>query len=41
MTVLKGAVMFSSDLVRAMGTETESVYVSASSYRGGFEPGET
>jgi len=40
-TVLKGAVMFSSDLVRAMTTETELAYVTASSYAGGFTPGAT
>jgi hypoxanthine phosphoribosyltransferase len=40
-TVLKGAVMFSSDLVRAMETETELAYVTASSYAGGFTPGDT
>ena len=40
-TVLKGAVMFSCDLVRAMETETEMVFLSASSYSGGFTPGET
>ncbi|MEN8239810.1 MAG: hypoxanthine phosphoribosyltransferase [Actinomycetota bacterium] len=38
-TVLKGAVVFSSDLVRAMDTETELVFVSASSYVDGFTPG--
>jgi hypoxanthine phosphoribosyltransferase len=40
-TVLKGAVMFSCDLVRAMQTETELAYVSASSYADGFTPGDT
>ena len=40
-TVLKGAVMFSCDLVRAMATEAELVFLSASSYSGGFTPGET
>ena len=40
-TVLKGAVMFSCDLVRAMETETELEYLSASSYSGGFTPAET
>lgn len=40
-TVLKGAVMFSSDLVRVMETETELAYVTASSYAGGFTPGDT
>jgi len=40
-TVLKGAVMFSCDLVRAMETETEMAFLSASSYSGGFTPGET
>ena len=40
-TVLKGAVMFSCDLVRTMETETELAYVSASSYAGGFTPGDT
>ena len=40
-TVLKGAVMFSCDLVRAMETETEMVFLSASSYSDGFTPDET
>ena len=40
-TVLKGAVMFSCDLVRAMETETEIAFLSASSYSDGFTPGET
>lgn len=40
-TVLKGAVVFSCDLVRAMETETELAFLSASSYSGGFTPGET
>ena len=40
-TVLKGAVMFSCDLVRAMETETELMFLSASSYSDGFAPGET
>ena len=40
-TVLKGAVVFSCDLVRAMDTETELAFLSASSYSGGFTPGET
>jgi hypoxanthine phosphoribosyltransferase len=40
-TVLKGAAMFSCDLVRAMETETEMAFLSASSYSGGFTPGET
>lgn len=40
-TVLKGAAIFSSDLVRAMTTETELAYVTASSYTEGFTPGET
>ena len=40
-TVLKGAVMFSSDLVRAMETETEMAFLSASSYTEGFTPGES
>jgi hypoxanthine phosphoribosyltransferase len=39
--VLKGAVMFSCDLVRAMETETEMMFLSASSYSDGFTPGET
>lgn len=37
-TVLKGAAMFSSDLVRAMETDTELVYITASSYLRGFTP---
>ena len=40
-TVLKGAVVFSCDLVRVMETETELAFLSASSYSGGFTPGET
>ena len=39
--VMKGAVIFASDLVRAMSTETELTYLSASSYVDGFTPGET
>jgi hypoxanthine phosphoribosyltransferase len=38
-TVLKGAAIFSSDLVRAMTTDTELFYVTASSYIEGFTPG--
>ena len=38
--VLKGAVIFASDLIRAMTTPTEQIYISASSYSAGFEPGE-
>ena len=41
LTVLKGAAIFSSDLVRQMKTETELVYISASSYSSDFTPGET
>ncbi len=40
LTVLKGAAIFSSDLVRAMATPTELAYISASSYVDGFVPGE-
>lgn len=40
LTVLKGAAIFSSDLVRAMDTPTELVYVTASSYVDGFTPGD-
>ena len=40
-TVLKGAVIFSSDLVRAMRTPTELAYIRASSYEDGFTPGES
>ena len=39
-TVLKGAVVFACDLVRAMATETELAFLSASSYSGGFTPGD-
>lgn len=39
--VLKGAAIFASDLVRAMATETELAYLTASSYVDGFTPGET
>ena len=38
-TVLKGAAIFSSDLVRAMTTDTELSYITASSYIDGFTPG--
>jgi hypoxanthine phosphoribosyltransferase len=41
LTVLKGAAIFSSDLVRAMRTETELSYITASSYSDGFTPGES
>ena len=37
-TVLKGAAIFSSDLVRAMTTDTELSYITASSYIKGFTP---
>ena len=40
-TVLKGAAIFSSDLVRAMTTDTELAYITASSYIEDFTPGET
>jgi len=40
-TVLKGAAIFSSDLVRAMRTETELVYITASSYLKDFTPSES
>lgn len=40
-SVLKGAAIFSSDLVRRMETETELVYISASSYLEDFTPSET
>jgi hypoxanthine phosphoribosyltransferase len=40
-TVLKGAAIFSSDLVRAMNTETELAYITASSYSDGFTPGQS
>lgn len=40
-TVLKGAAVFSSDLVRAMTTDTELAYITASSYTEGFTPGAT
>ena len=41
LTVLKGAAIFSSDLVRAMHTETELAYITASSYSDGFTPGDS
>lgn len=41
LTVLKGAAIFSSDLVRAMRTATELEYVTASSYLDDFTPGES
>ena len=40
-TVLKGAAIFSSDLVRAMTTDTELTYITASSYIDGFTPGDS
>jgi hypoxanthine phosphoribosyltransferase len=40
-TVLKGAAIFSSDLVRAMRTDTELAYIAASSYIDGFTPGDS
>jgi hypoxanthine phosphoribosyltransferase len=40
-TVLKGAAIFSSDLVRAITTDTELSYITASSYIDGFTPGES
>jgi hypoxanthine phosphoribosyltransferase len=39
--VLKGAGIFAADLVRAMETETEVAYLTASSYVDGFTPGES
>jgi hypoxanthine phosphoribosyltransferase len=39
--VMKGAAIFAADLVRAMGTETELAYLTASSYVDGFTPGES
>ena len=39
-TVLKGAAIFSSDLVRAMTTDTELAYITASSYTEDFTPPE-
>lgn len=39
--VMKGAVIFASDLVRAMKTETELAYLTASSYDDGFTPGDS
>jgi hypoxanthine phosphoribosyltransferase len=41
LTVLKGAAIFSSDLVRAMSTDVELAYITASSYSDGFTPGES
>ena len=41
LTVLKGAAIFSSDLVRAMKVETELAYITASSYSDGFTPGDS
>lgn len=40
-TVLKGAAIFSSDLVRAMATDTELAYITASSYTEDFTPGDS
>jgi len=39
--VLKGAAIFAADLVRAMRTDTEVGYLTASSYEDGFTPGES
>jgi len=39
--VLKGAVIFVADLVRALATPTELAFITASSYTEGFEPGQT
>jgi len=39
--VLKGAAIFAADLVRAMKTDTELAYLTASSYADGFTPGES
>ena len=39
--VLKDAAIFAGDLVRAMETETELAYLTASSYVDGFTPGES
>ena len=39
--VMKGAAIFAADLVRAMQTETELAYLTASSYVDGFTPGES
>jgi hypoxanthine phosphoribosyltransferase len=41
LTVLKGAAIFSSDLVRIMRTPTELEYITASSYSGDFTPGQS
>lgn len=41
LTVLKGAAIFSSDLVRAMRTPTELEYITASSYLADFTPNES
>lgn len=41
LTVLKGAAIFSSDLVRAMKTDTDLAYITASSYSDGFTPGDS
>ncbi len=41
LTVLKGAAIFSSDLVRTMATEAELEYITASSYLDDFTPGDT
>ena len=39
--VMKGAAIFAADLVRAMRTETQLQYLTASSYVDGFTPGES
>ena len=40
LTVLKGAAIFSSDLVRAMATDTQLEYITATSYLDDFTPGD-
>lgn len=40
-SVLKGAAIFSSDLVRQMETNTELIYITASSYLHDFTPSDT
>ena len=41
LTVLKGAAIFSSDLIRSMRTDTELEYITAKSYDKDFTPGDS
>jgi len=41
LVVMKGAVIFAADLVRAMNTQSELAFITASSYEEGFTPGQS